>query len=275
MLGRTAARESELAVRTALGAGRGTTRQAVADGERVPRADRRRARPGARHVGNATYSSRSRPATSRDCTTCASTRRCCCSRSARRRWPRCSSGRFRRCRRPQRKLALAPARQAIAAPVRGPAAHGHASALVVAEITLALMLLAGAGLMLKSFARLREVNPGFQRRARVDVHGNALAGEVRDARAAARVRARRCSSGVSRIPGVDSAAVTFGLPLSGASFSAQLRRRTARPAPPPNAEPRRRCASSSPGYFATMGIPLDARAGVRRSRPARQLRERW
>jgi putative ABC transport system permease protein len=43
----------------------------------------------------------------------------------------------------------------------GPAGHGFRRALVIVEIALALILLAGTGLLIKSFARLRSVNPGF------------------------------------------------------------------------------------------------------------------
>jgi putative ABC transport system permease protein len=60
---------------------------------------------------------------------------------------------------------------------------------------------------------------------------------------------------VHRIPGVDSAAVTFGLPLSGASFSLSFEVR-GRPEPPPNAEPTAQVRIVSPAYFATVGIKL-------------------
>ena len=43
----------------------------------------------------------------------------------------------------------------------GPAGHNFRKALVVVEIALALVLLAGTGLLIKSFARLRSVDPGF------------------------------------------------------------------------------------------------------------------
>ena len=126
--------------------------------------------------------------------------------------------------------------------------------LVVGEITLALMLLVGAGLLIKSFGRLREVNPGFQA-ARVSTFTVSLSPVKYPKIDQQRAFADALLAAVHRIPAVDSAAVTFGLPLSGSSF--QLSFDVAgRPAPPPNAEPRAQVRIVSPGYFATVGIPL-------------------
>jgi predicted permease len=128
------------------------------------------------------------------------------------------------------------------------------SALVVAEITLALMLLVGAGLLIRSFVRLREVNPGFSP-ARVSTFTVTLSPVKYATAEQQRVFANDLLDAVHRIPGIDSAAVAFGLPLSGASF--QLSFDVAgRPAPPPNAEPRAQVRVVSAGYFATVGIPL-------------------
>jgi predicted permease len=128
------------------------------------------------------------------------------------------------------------------------------NALVVAEITLALMLLVGAGLLIKSFTRLREVNPGFAP-ARVSTFTVTLSPVKYETLERQRAFSKVLLDAVHRIPGVDSAAVTFGLPLSGTSF--QLSYDVAgRPAPPPNAEPRAQVRIVSPGYFATVGIPL-------------------
>ena len=128
------------------------------------------------------------------------------------------------------------------------------SVLVVAEITLALMLLVGAGLLIKSFTRLREVNPGFSA-ARVSTFTVTLSPVKYETIEQQRAFSVRLLDAVHRIPGVDSAALTFGLPLSGTSF--QLSYDVAgRPAPPPNAEPRAQVRVVSPGYFATVGIPL-------------------
>jgi putative ABC transport system permease protein len=125
---------------------------------------------------------------------------------------------------------------------------------VVAEITLALMLLVGAGLLLRSFARLRDVNPGFQP-ARVSTFSVTLASDKYETPAQQRAFGNALLEEVHHIPGVDSAAVTFGLPLSGQSF--QLTFDVAgRDAPPPNAEPRAQVRVVSPGYFATVGVPV-------------------
>jgi putative ABC transport system permease protein len=135
-----------------------------------------------------------------------------------------------------------------------PGSAGARSTLVVAEITLALMLLMGAGLLMRSFARLRQVNPGFSA-AHVSTFTVTLSPVKYPTLEQQRAFARSLLDAVHRIPGVDSAAVTFGLPLSGTSF--QLTFDVAgRPAPPPNAEPRAQVRIVSPAYFATVGIPL-------------------
>jgi putative ABC transport system permease protein len=127
-------------------------------------------------------------------------------------------------------------------------------ALVVAEMALAIMLLAGAGLMLRSLGRLREVNPGFEP-GRVSTFTVTLSPVKYPGLEQQRTFGNALLEQVRRIPGVDSAALAFGLPLSGESF--QLSFDVAgRPAPPPNAEPRAQIRVVSAGYFGTMGIPL-------------------
>jgi len=126
--------------------------------------------------------------------------------------------------------------------------------LVVSEITLALMLLAGAGLLIRSFAQLREVDPGFES-AQVATFTVTLSPVKYAALDQQRAFATELLDRVRRIPGVDSTGVTFGLPLSGAGFVLSFDV-TGRSAPPPNAEPSAQVRVASAGYFAAMGIPL-------------------
>jgi len=128
------------------------------------------------------------------------------------------------------------------------------NALVVTEITLALMLLVGAGLLIRSFSRLREVDPGFAP-ARVSTFTVTLSPVKYETVEQQRAFSKTLLDAIHRIPDVDSAAVTFGLPLSGTSFQLSYDVE-GRPAPPPNAEPRAQVRIVSPGYFATVGIPL-------------------
>jgi len=127
--------------------------------------------------------------------------------------------------------------------------------LVVSEITLALMLLAGAGLLLRSFARLRDVDPGFQA-ARVATFTVTLSPVKYATLDQQRVFASTLIDRVKRIRGVDSAGATFGLPLTDAGFRLTFDV-AGRPPAPPNAEPSAELRVATPGYFGAMGIPLE------------------
>jgi putative ABC transport system permease protein len=127
-------------------------------------------------------------------------------------------------------------------------------ALVVAEMSLAFVLLAGAGLMVKSFTELQQVRLGFEPR-------NLMVGDV--ALPASKypndtVRLaffREAEARVAAIPGVQAVGAISFLPLSGArsasSFTVE-----GRPAPPRGQEPVGDMRAVTPGYFRAMGIPI-------------------
>jgi putative ABC transport system permease protein len=127
------------------------------------------------------------------------------------------------------------------------------SLLAVSEIALSLMLLIGAGLMVKSFWRLMHVDPGFD-------PGNALTMVVslpasRYAQAERQVAFfQQAVERVSNLPGVVAAGVTTDIPLFGGSstgFDVE-----GRPPYAPGQRPMVEYRSVSPGYFRAMGIPI-------------------
>ena len=87
-------------------------------------------------------------------------------------------------------------------------------ALVVAEISLALILLTGAGLMMQSLYRLRAVDPGF-RTARVLTMSLNLPEKQYSNDPAIMNFWQRALDGVRALPGVESAAVGTAVPLGG------------------------------------------------------------
>jgi predicted permease len=99
--------------------------------------------------------------------------------------------------------------------------HRSRSAIVVAEIALSLVLLIGAGLMMRSFARLTQVNPGF------DPH-NVLSVEMLVPRSKYNKRQLIASfyqqllEKLKSVPGVESAAGISQLPLSGTYWGGTL-----------------------------------------------------
>jgi predicted permease len=128
------------------------------------------------------------------------------------------------------------------------------SALVVAETALALVLLAGAGLLLRSLARLQEVNPGFDPRgvitATLSLPPAAYPDEPKRIAFYQAVVDR-----LAAVPGVSAAATILPLPFSGfdASASFQIEEKPTAPGDPgPHGDVR----AVSPAYFRAMGIPL-------------------
>jgi putative ABC transport system permease protein len=128
------------------------------------------------------------------------------------------------------------------------------SLLVMAEVAISLVLLIGAGLLINSFLRLRNVDPGF----RTD---NLLTMKIVLPEPKYEEMDRRSAfyteliNRVQSLAGVRSAAVTTNLPLyrQGNSISVSIE---GRPAPPPGQELIVVTRIVSPGYFDTMSIPL-------------------
>ena len=128
------------------------------------------------------------------------------------------------------------------------------SLLVVSEVALSLVLLAGAGLLLRSFERVRAVDPGFDPQ-------NVMTVGLSPARAKYQTPEQQAAffgdvlRRVGEAPGVVSAGLTNVLPLSGDN-SAGTFLIDGRPAPSASEKPRANYRVISPDYFRTMGIAL-------------------
>jgi putative ABC transport system permease protein len=127
-------------------------------------------------------------------------------------------------------------------------------ALVVAEISFAVVLLVGAGLLIRSFMRLEQVNPGFEPRGvlamMVSLPGNKYASD--SSRAAFM---RQMLEQVRALPGVKSAATITTLPMSGFNQSGSFGIE-GRPTPRGQDSPHGDRWMASDDYFQTMGVPL-------------------
>ncbi|HYY56001.1 MAG TPA: ABC transporter permease [Pyrinomonadaceae bacterium] len=127
-------------------------------------------------------------------------------------------------------------------------------ALIVSEVALSLVLLVGAGLMMKSFWRLQHVELGFNP-DNLLVMDMALPQTRYPERSQAALFQQRLVERINALPGVASAASVSILPLSGGNSCDGTTiegRAAASPADIPCVEVR----DISPGYFRTMGVPL-------------------
>ncbi len=126
--------------------------------------------------------------------------------------------------------------------------------LIVSEVGLSLALLATAGLMMQSFARLERVSPGFNPN-RVLTMSLALpdAKYTSDQQAASFYE--QLLERVQNLPGVQSAAAANIIPLDGMNTSSTIRME-GMPEPKPGEEPDASFRSVSSSYFRTMQIPI-------------------
>jgi predicted permease len=128
------------------------------------------------------------------------------------------------------------------------------SSLVVTEIALALMLLATAVLLLKSFNRLQDVSPGFARENVLTAQLNLPAAKY-DTAEKQIVFHNHVLERVRALPGVTSAGFTTNLPFSGSNNQGSYRI-DGYTLPPGQPQPHGMIRSVSPDFFKTLGVPL-------------------
>ena len=137
---------------------------------------------------------------------------------------------------------------------RGSARPRARAALVVLEVALTLMLLAGAGLLLNSFLRLQRVDSGLQPE-NVTVVGFMLP-QSRYPTGPSRSDAyRRLIEGLSARPEIQAVGVGFPGPFGGSNASGSFFIE-GRPTTTPADRPFANLGAVSGGYFQAMGIPL-------------------
>ncbi|QYM80665.1 ABC transporter permease [Horticoccus luteus] len=128
------------------------------------------------------------------------------------------------------------------------------SGLVVAEIALSLMLVATAALLVRSFARLQNVNPGFNPAhvltAQLALPATKYPTPEKQAAFADAVLAQ-----IRALPGVTAAGLTTTLPFSNTNSQSSYNIVGYTP-PAGQPQPHGQVRQVTPGYFASLGIPL-------------------
>ena len=129
------------------------------------------------------------------------------------------------------------------------------SLLIVSEIALSFMLLAGAGLLIKSFLHLREINPGFNPDNVLTMRLALTPGKYAQGEPRAQIY-RQLIDHVKATPGVQSAGAVLSLPLGGDTFDVgRSLIREGRPMTPDESS-NAQYLPVTPDYFQTLQIPL-------------------
>lgn len=136
----------------------------------------------------------------------------------------------------------------------GPERHRVRSALAVVQVALALMLLVGSGLMLRSFVALRDVDPGFEA-AGLMTFRFALPGAEYTEPAGVLGFQRELSDRLASTPGVQGVGMISGLPLGGGKSAGPMEA-VDHPLPEGELGPIVERRNITPGYLEAMRISL-------------------
>jgi putative ABC transport system permease protein len=132
--------------------------------------------------------------------------------------------------------------------------HRLRSLLVVSEVALSLVLLVGAGLMVRSFLRLQNVDPGFDPNQVLTLRLSLPEARYVEAHQVIGFY-QQLAERLGQLPGVQSVGATHALPLGGSGGERPFLIE-GRPSPEAGKEPAVQYRLISPGYFRTMRIPL-------------------
>jgi putative ABC transport system permease protein len=127
------------------------------------------------------------------------------------------------------------------------------SLLVVSEVAFSLMLLIGAGLLIRSFVRLQNVSPGFDPNGVISLRLGATARQFQD-RDAAVAHFRAFGDALAAVPGVESRGAVSSLPFTSSVGWGSIN--VEGWTPQPGQELQVDIRAATPDYFRTMRIPL-------------------
>ncbi len=127
--------------------------------------------------------------------------------------------------------------------------------LVVAQVALALMLLAGTGLLVRSLYRMLGEDPGFRTSGILTMQVTVPGGFFNNFSLKTVLKFEEMVRQVEQLPGVQAAGSVSFLPMAGENSNADLQPEGYIP-PPSGALPSADYHAASPSYFSAMGIPL-------------------